>query len=90
MLANLHCQLDYQWNELKHKLLVIPVKAFLKQIIWSSKTHHECGLHLLVTAQRKGLKRGNIAFSCWQAHLSRCRDIPSLMLEPTPLVYQHE
>lgn len=96
VLANLGCQLDYQRNQRKRKLLGTPVTVFLRQIIWSRKIHPECWLYLLVAAQRKGHWRRSMAFCLPVFTLVGNFMHPVavvfffLMLEPTSLACQHE
>lgn len=62
VMANLSCQTDYIWNQLKPKQLVTPVGDFLEWIIWSGKTHPKSRTHLLVRLTRKDTEEGRFCF----------------------------
>lgn len=64
-MANLGCQLDYVWHQLKPKQLGTPVRDFLDQIIESGKTYPLSEPHLLLAAYIKGQgRRKLLLFAC--------------------------
>lgn len=63
VMISLGCQVDWMWNPLRDKLVGIPVRDFLDQVIWSGKIHLKYGWQLLVTAQVKGGLRESSASS---------------------------
>lgn len=91
-MANLYYQLDCIWNQLKHKLLGIPIRNFLKQIFETGKPKSR--LLLLMATHLKKKKHGSrkLCFvptcphSCWKGNLSCCWGIHWPVLEPSTWV----
>lgn len=94
VMADLGCQFDWIWNQLKHKVLGTPARNSLIQSVWRGTPHSSCRCHLLVAAQMKGHGRRKASLlACLpplllEVHLFCGCNIPLLMLEPASLGFQ--
>lgn len=83
------CQFDCFQNQLKPKVLGMPLRHFLNQIIWSQKTHHKSWPHLLVAALlEKDKEEGNFAPDCLPSVLLASLSTPVLVLNPLSSGFQ--
>lgn len=84
VMATLGCQLDYFWNQLKPKQLATPMRDFPDSIIWDGETHLNLG-HTYLWQPRI---RRYVIISLTISSIPLL-NIPSLVLEPMSLAFQH-